>query len=65
MDCILSKFADDTELGGANNSRGMRGLAEGSRYSGALGNHQQHDLQDTKVLGTVPGTEQFWTKAQP
>lgn len=43
----------------------MRGLAEGSRYGGALGNHQQHDLQDMKVLGTAPGTEQCWTKAQP
>lgn len=51
---ILRKFAKDadTELGGAVDSGGMRGLTEGPRQSGALDSQQQR-----KMLGSAPGTE--------
>jgi len=35
----------------------MSDLAEGYGYIGALGNHQQHEVQHRKMLGTESGID--------
>lgn len=42
-------------------SKGTRGLAEWSRYSGALGNQQSHEMQQRKMPGSAPGMKQCQT----
>lgn len=51
--CILSKITGDTELWGADDSGEMRGLAEGSEYTGALSYHEQHDQHRTMLGATL------------
>jgi len=42
---VLSKFADNTKLGGAVDSvKGWKGLAERSGQMGELDNHQPHEV---------------------
>ena len=50
MVCILCKLPGDTQLGAAADSlKGTGGLAKGSRYTGALGDQQQHEVQQRKM----------------
>lgn len=43
---------------------GTTELAEGPRYSRALSNHQQHEVQQRKMPDAVRGTEQCQMQAQ-
>lgn len=55
VECFLSKLANDTGSGGALTL--WRSFAERSRYIGAPGNQQWHDIQQRRMLGSGPGIE--------
>lgn len=65
VESIFSRFTDNTNLGGDLDSPERWDFAEGSRHLRALGNHQRHEIQWTKMLDASRVMEQCQTQAQP